>query len=259
MKNKTIKTFLLLAIFVACLLFSGCATGDELPPPPAVVVSVCEQPVEIGSADDQSGSMKFSGSPPVTVVDFKPLLDLISKCGGEIGVTFIRSNSAKPIERLRVEEPPAPPAPPTQKENEEDYEFADRTDEYDRNLAEWDKAVKEKQNKIKPEITEYLNVLKPLFEQTPKGSTDLWGAVNRLDIFLFESDAAWRNKPHRYLIIISDAHDTVGKSKNVFKSNATILWVNGNASDKDLEGFPYKRFESFTAAVAEIIAKEGVK
>ena len=258
MKNKTILTIPLFYALVFGFWLSACnAVPNDSTLPQVTIFSSCKNPVIVAGVIDQSGSMKLSGTPPVSVEDFKPLLDLISRCSGEIGVTFVRSDSAKPIERFRVDEPIPPPLKPIQKEDEENYEFADRRDEYVSELAEWNKSVKEKTAKLQPKIEEYLNNLKPLLAQTPKGSTDLWSAINRVDVFLSEGDATWRVKPNRYLIVISDAQDTIGKPKNDFKSDSVVLWVNGNASGKNLKDFPYKRFESYKAAVAEIVAKEG--
>lgn len=255
MKNKTTKNMALIAFLMIGFQFTACVSKEDVPPPP-LVNSACKQPIIIAKAFDQSGSMNWSGTPSIKVDDFKPLLELVSKCGGEIGITFVRANSAKPIERFPTEEPPPSPVKPIQKEGEEDYEFVDRMTEYKNKLIDWHKDETDRQTALKPKIKKYLDTLTPLLNKERKGATDLWSAVTRLNVFLSEGDATWQVKPKRYLIIVSDAQDTVGKPKNKFMNNINILWVNGNASDKELKDFPYQRFESFRAAVAEIVAIE---
>lgn len=262
MKTIFFRALTFAVILGFAVLFSACAFnpaqgGSETEQ--AVVQTVCRNPVEIGVAVDQSGSMRWSGTPAVTAEDLKPLLEQVLNCGGTLGVTFIRFDSAKPVERFRVPEPPPMPAQPAQNKDEEDYEFADRLDEYRRQVKEREKAIRQKRADLQPKVESYLNNLAALLARSPKGATAFWSAISRLKIFLTESTAAWRDRPHRYLIIVSDAADTTGKTINAFKSDATILWVNANAPDKNLKDFPSKRFENFSAAVAEILATEGVK
>lgn len=221
--------------------------------------TVCQNPVIVGAAFDKTGSMKWSGTAATTAKDLIPILEHIAICGGSTGVTFIKTDSAKPIERFCANEPPPILVKPTQNAGEEDYEFADRMDAYDQKVSERDKIVRQNLKDIQPKIDDYLNTLAPLLAQKPKGSTDFSSAVNRLLVFLEEGDATWQIKPHRYLIISSDAEDTIGKTRNSFKADATVFWVNATASDRVMKDFPYQRFESFQAAVDEVIAREGGK
>jgi len=220
---------------------------------------ICQNPLIVGVAFDQSGSMSWSGTAATTAEDLRPLLEIVVNCGGELGVTFVRSNSAKPIERFRADEPSLMPVAPTQNADEEDYEFSDRIDEYNQNLADHNGLIRENRTELEPQIDEYLKTLAPLLAQKPKGGTDFWTSINRLHVFLGESDASWSAKPQRYLVVVSDADNTVGKTKNAFKADAIVFWVNATAPDKNLKDFPYQRFESFQAAVTEILAREGVK
>lgn len=221
--------------------------------------NTCQHPLIVGVDYDQTGSMRWSGTSSLSAPDLAPLIDWIADCGGEIGVTFVRADSAKPVERLRADEPPPAPVEPIQKPDEEDYEFADRMDKFRLNLQTRVVAFQRSRKNFQPKIDEYFNELAPLLAQKPKGNTDFWTSVNRLDVFLAESDASWRVKPRRYLIIVSDGADTIGKEKHALKSDAVIIWVNANASEKNLKDFPYQRVESFPAAVIEILAGEGVK
>ena len=220
---------------------------------------VCKNPVKVAAMFDQSGSMKWSGTAAITPDDLRPLLELTANCGGELGVTLVRSDSAKAIERFPVSEPPPMPVKPVQNADEEDYEFADRMVEYEQSLFYHSDSVRQKRSDLQPQIDEYLKILAPLLAKKPSGATDFSGALNRLSVFLEEGDAVWKVKPHRYLIIVSDAEDTAGKTKSSFKADATVFWVNATAPDKAMKDFPYKRFESFQSTVAEIIAIEGEK
>lgn len=216
----------------------------------------CQNPVIVGGDFDQTGSMRWSGTAATSVDDLKPLIELIANCGGELGVTFVRSDSAKPIERFRAGEPPPPLTEPKQKPDEEDYEFADRMDEYSQKITERNEIVRQNRTALQPKIQNYLEMLAPLMARPPKGSTDLWSGINRLDVFLSEGDDSWQIKPHRYLIVVSDGADTVGKEKRPFKSVTSVIWVNATASEKTMKDFPYQRVENFAAAVREILAKE---
>lgn len=239
--------------------FSPCSPADLSIVEKPVKQIVCVNPVIAGIAYDQTGSMRWSGTSSLSVQDLQPLIEQIANCGGEIGVTFVRADSAKPVERLRADEPPPLPLEPTRKPNEEDYEFADRIDGYDHQMKTRNEELQRYRKEFQPKIDEYLSNLAPLLAVKPKGNTDFWTSVNHLDVFLAEGDAPWRTKPHRYLIIISDGEDTIGKEKHAFKSDAVIVWVNANASEKSLKDFPYQRVESFPAAMRVILAGEGVK
>lgn len=259
---KKFNLFCLSLSFVGAIVFlSSCSSlnpSNSLSTPLATSPSICN-PIIIGIAYDQTGSMRWSGTSSLEVEDLKPFISHLSNCGGEIGVTFVRANSAKPIERLRFPELPMSPAEPTQKTDEEDYEFTDRKDVFSEEVKNWEKEVQRLKSEKQPEIVEYFNVLKPLLAAKPKGNTDFWSGISRLDVYLSESDVSWRVKPHRYLVVVSDGEDNIGKEKRPFKSEATVIWVNANASGKSLQDFPYQRVENFQAAVKQILAKEGVK
>lgn len=238
---------------------SPCSAENTVDAGNSVTKHICQNPLIVGVAYDQSGSMRWSGTSTLTTQDLLPLIEQVANCGGEIGVMFVRADSSKPVERLRAAEPPPPPLEPVQKTDEEDYEFADRLDEYQVNLQTHNEKIQRNKKELQPAVDKYLSELSPLLAQKPKGNTDFWSGINRLDVFLAESDAPWHTKPHRYLVIISDGEDTIGSKKRPFKSNAAVIWVNANASEKTLKGFLYQRFESFPAAIREILAKEGGK
>lgn len=219
----------------------------------------CLNPIVIGVALDQTGSMRWSGITALTIDEFKPLIARLSDCGGEIGITFVRADSAKQIERLRFTELPVIPNKRDKTPNEEDYEYADYEDAYNLELNDWREKVQKQKSVQQPEIDKYFEVLKPLLAAPPNGNTDFWTSVNRLDVFLNEGNASWNVKPHRYLVIYSDGEDNIGKEKHSFKSDAHVIWVNANASGKSMKDFPYQRVESFQSAIREILAKEGVK
>lgn len=227
--------------------------------PVSIKSTTCLNPIIVGFALDQTGSMRWSGITALTIDEFKPLIARLSDCGGEIGVTLVRANSAKQIERLRFPELPTSPTLEKQKQNEEDYEFADREDAHKEAMDKWQKDIQQIKSAQQPEITKYSEALKPLLAEPPKGKTDFWSGVNRLDVFLGETDTSWNIKPHRYLVIYSDGEDNMGKEKRPFKCDAHVIWINANASGKSLKDFPYQRVESFQAAIREILAKEGVK
>lgn len=260
--TNALKIVTISVILTLLVCFSACRSGFiqnvpavDLP----VALSVCQNPLIVGIDVDQSGSMSWSGTALLTPDDLNPLIEHIEKCGGEIGVTFLRRDSAKPLVRLFIAEPPPLPAEPVQNPNEEDYEFADRQDEYQGQLQIRNDQIWQYRNDLQPKIEAYLTNLGPLLAHKPKGGTDLWTSLSRLDVFLSEGNEPWRTRPHRYLLVLSDGADTIGKEKHAFKSNATVIWINAGASAKNLKDFPYQRVEKFSQAVREVLAKEGVK
>lgn len=256
----TITKTLVVSLLSVSLWACGTGLMQNVPPiDKPVVISVCQNPLIVGVDYDQSGSMSWSGTAALTTEDLNPLIEHIKNCGGEIGVTFVRRDSGKPLERLAVAEPPALPVEPTQNPNEEDYEFADRQDEYQKQLQARNDQILQFRKDLQPRIEDYLKGLEPLLDHKPKGGTDLWTSLNRLDVFLSEGNEPWMIKPHRYLLVLSDGADTMGKEKHAFKSGATVIWINAGASAKNLKDFPYHRVENFSQAVREILAKEQVK
>jgi hypothetical protein len=252
--RRVIEAFSLGSILaISPVLFTACSSEQAAP---AALVREdqvshkwCDRPILVAVNVDQSGSMKSTGGEEVTVEVLSPLINRITECGGELGVSFIRSNSTLPIQRIRFPEPPPPVAQPTQGDSEENYEFADRVAaSYD--LAEEQRKVREAQTEeMKPKIDEFIKRLKPEFARPFSGETDLSSGINRADIFLDENESSWAKKPLRYLILVSDAVDTKKKRRYPFKSGAVVLWVNGTADEKRLRIPKARRFENFSAAV----------
>lgn len=244
-----------LSILVLSQMLTACIgeTGETANVPKQVSNSAqCLYPLLVSIAVDQSGSMKWSGTPQVTVEDLIPLIEQLNNCSGEIGLTFVRGKSDLGIERLLFPELPAQPLKPVKKEDEETYEFDDRLAEFNRKQLEREKMVEKQREAMKLKIEVFLSRIRPLLERPPKGGTDFNTAVNRADVFLAESDSVWQIKPTKFLIIVSDAIDTQKQAKNPFKSDAKVLWVNATTNEKILADLKFIRFESFASAVRYI-------
>lgn len=241
-----------LSVLALCQLFVGCIseTGQTTAVTnPVSNSAVCSSPILAGITVDQSGSMKWSGTPQVTVEDLMPLIEQLNSCGGEIGLTFVRGKSDLGIERLLFPELPPQPSKPVQKEDEETYEFDDRLAEFNRQEIEREKAVEKQKGEMAQKIDAFLKRIKPLLEKPLQGGTDFNTAVGRADVFLAESDSVWQVAPTKFLIIVSDAIDTKKQAKNPFKSGAKVLWVNATTNEKILADLKFTRFESFASAV----------
>lgn len=269
---KGLYLFFALLFFVGVLfLFSGCSASvspDSLsnsftvsvspsPTPPVYPVSSSCYPVRLAKVFDQSGSMGWTNTKRVSLEELKPVFSLLLRCGGEIGVTFIRSESNRPLFRFFVPEPSVEPIFTPRSEDEEPYKFTDRKKKFEKEHSDWEKAKSERQNIYASKFDEFLKEIEPVLNAEQKGGTDFWGALHRANIMLSESEVIWNTEPHSYLVLVSDGVDTVGKPKVVLDEKINVLWVDSKTDDSILKKLHAERYESFDRALASILAIEG--
>lgn len=220
--------------------------------------AVCN-PVRIASGIDQTGSMGWTNTVRIAIDDFRPLLAVLLRCGGELSITFIRSESNRPMFRFLVPEPAAEPVLLPRGEDEEPFKFSDRKRLFEKDHLAWTDKATERNQLYGQKFDEFLTLIEPVLKTEPKGKTDFWGAVQRSKIMLSESNVAWSAVPHQYLVLVSDGVDTVGKPKVVLDHNIKVVWVDSKTDESILRELNAERFEAFPRALANIVAIEGGK
>ena len=262
MVMKFFSLFFASLLFCGVLFFfSGCSptiSSDSLSN--TVVVSpsspVCS-PVRIANAFDQSGSMGWTVTKRITTDELKPVLPLLLRCGGEFSMTFIRSESNRPMFRFSVTEPTVEPILTPRGEDEEPFKFADRKNKFEKDHPAWKNKKIERDKIYGQKFEEFLAEIEPVLNINPKGGTDLWGAVLRSKIALSDSPYVWNSEPHFYLTLVSDGIDSMGKPKVVLDKKIKVFWVDSKTEDSVLRVLNAERCESFSAALASIVAIEG--
>jgi hypothetical protein len=267
-RSKLRRAAAALAVLVFVLSISGCtdtpATSSPAdsssgePAPTRTAESAQCRPVKIAPIPDQTGSANWTRTPQLAADDLRPLFELLLKCGGEIGFGLIRDQSNRGLIRFKIPPPsPRPLAPPLSPDDDE-FTTADKNEAYREMFALWEQEIKQRREKYAGEFETYLQTLQPLLAQRPKGRSDIWGAIGRADLFLSERDEAWGQATRRYLILITDGQDNVGKKPKAFKSEAQVLLVNAseNVKAESLQSLQPIRFESTMAAVEHIVAAE---
>jgi len=255
--DAALKCILLSTIAVACLVASACQDGTQPHLSEAeiqkAIDSACSKPFTGVAALDGTGSMKSTATRPAVIDDFNPLIDRLSECGGEIAVIYIRDQAETGAERLLFPEPPALPARPIKQDDEEPYELSDRLDNYNSKLLERVQWIEANRAAMQPRIDAFLAAVKRQMERPAAKATDFNSAINSADVLLAEGNNVWAVEPEKYLIIVSDAIDTQKRPRFDFRSGANIYWVNTTTDDKALAGLRFTRFESFPAAVRNIV------
>ena len=248
-------------VIIALFILSGC----DRPGPDGPIVdetSVLEgsetqevvAPIRIAVFQDKSGSVSWTKTPTLRAEeDFEPLFARLRVAGGELAFGLIADNSNRGLLRVRVQAPPLPPLRPTGnvflvsrqmeafRHNEKIYREL-----HDAWVTETDQRVGTFSKELKSLLA------------NPKLSrhSDVWGAVQRADLFLAEPDSA-SVQTSRIMILISDGiHNTTHPSVSV-KSNAEFILVNGAASIGTLAGMRARQFESVESAFRYVAEKGG--
>ncbi|MBK8464950.1 MAG: hypothetical protein IPL32_03890 [Chloracidobacterium sp.] len=212
----------------------------------------CLTPVEIVLIPDQTGSMKDSGTRPVTVDDLEPVFDPIVECGGSIALLFVRNRPDQAVDKFRIEQPVPLPEPPVQNEGEENYEFSDRQADYDAQLADRRRAIADRKVLARSEFDAFKQRMKPLLDRPPASSTDLNSVLNISDVCLAQDDG-WSTVPSKFLLLVSDGRDTNRRPRYRVQSGAKLFWVNGRSDPKTLAGVESARFVDLDSAVRAVI------
>ncbi|MBN1827756.1 MAG: hypothetical protein JW884_01255 [Deltaproteobacteria bacterium] len=242
-----------ITMFCICLLsIGGC--DQNLNDNKASVNTAPSPPPRILVLQDLTGSANWTGTPIIGQDDLKALIGLLYRRSGEIAFGFITDKSNRPLIRLQIDPPPVKPEAPSTEGNP--LKAADRFNEFNRQMkvyesdyAVWKVASDEKTRK-------FLATVASVLASPPKPrSTDIWGAVARLDLFFSEDTIFWKQTPVNYACLITDGlhNNSRRKARAPMQSKVKLLLVNATGSVGDLEQLETSRFESLGAAINSII------
>lgn len=232
-------------------------TAVITPTPTVNPVSASCNPVRMAKAFDQTGSMGWTNIKRVKIEELKPVLPLLLRCGGEISVTFIRSESNRPMFRFFIPDPKPEPSLIPRSDDEEPYKFTDRKKKFEKEHLDWENEKTNREEIYSRKFEDFLAEIEPVLSAEPKGKTDFWGAVQRAKIMLSESKVIWKTEPHSYFVLVSDGVDTVGKPKLLLDEKIKVLWVDSKTDNSILKELHADRYESFDSALASVLAIEG--
>ena len=274
------RIFLPLLPLVCPVLLFGCqwanpqtemvSSGSTSPVAPPEVTQPNPQdqspPNKIAVVIDKSVSIQANRIRAVTLNDLNPVFDLIQQYGGELALIAVCDDSNRPASRLRISQPPQfkteqwknirKPTPPP--DNSNAFQLLELKEQYSKNIANFNHAQTENRQllaehnqeiaqwkaTVKQQVQEFRRELKPLLSQPLHcQSTDIWGAIKRVNLFLSEDTSIWSIKPTKYAVFISDGVDTV-KRQPVSLEATEILLVNGSGSVGVFQTLPHKAFES---------------
>lgn len=255
-----------LAASAALTLTTGCVDtpGATTPEPPAVSASPAPTaapaapPVKLAVMNDKTGSAGETRTAQLTAADLEPLFDTLRARGGELGFGLVTDDSYRSLLRLRLEAPPAPPLAPSQEGNT--FEVAERMDGYHAARDDYDRKAKAREEAAARRIEEFRSAAAELLARKPDAPrSDVWGALQRADLFLSEEDSGWPQPPALFVILVSDAQDNVKRPHSPLRSRARVLVVNGSASVGSLSSLSPLLFESPAAAWRYVAAEGGGK
>lgn len=212
-------------------------------------------PVEIAIAQDFTISGPHNLVQPLQPAHLDPLFELLQQHGGEIGVGSVEEDSNRSLIRLRIDPAPMCPPPPPKKANP--FAQAQSRAEYQEQVATREEFVRMWREATSSAISEFLAAAKPFLAQSAdRRSSDVWGAVARLDLFLAEPDTEWGVTPHKYLILNSDGLHTTKRPPVALRSGARLVVVNGAGVAGSLASLDPVLFESAEAAIRWIVTTE---
>lgn len=238
---------------VVMVMAAGCVSA-----PVASVEAAPAQPkppVRIGVMLDKTLSATWTRVPAVTVANFEPLIRLLGERGGEIAVGLIRDRSNRGLRRFPVSPRPAAPAEPNPHQNP--YLLAEARARYEADRRAYEAALAEWQSDLDQRLAAFSKDLRELLALPADACrTDLWDAIRRAELFLNEPQSASRPAPQNWLLLLTDGEDNVGRPIVALRSKARLLVINGSDAVGDLAQLRPVAFESFSAAVAYLVAEE---
>jgi hypothetical protein len=240
------------------LAMSGCAgevsadvniaSMQELVHPPTA-------PVRIGLCQDITGSTTFNRVDRLSQDNLTKLIQVIKKRGGELAVGTLSDDSDRSMLRLRIEEPPVTPREPTPKDNP--FVHAQKMRVYKTQLTDYENAKRKWERESSERVNNFLAKADKLLSQPVLSRhSDVWGAVERADLFLAEEESSWSLPANRYLILVTDGEDNVGTKFCGLRSIAKTILVNGAGKLGNLGMLKPIRFESAAAAIHWVAANE---
>lgn len=244
----------------AAILAVGCGTGstEEMAGHSAsrapLEARACAGPLRLVAFQDKSGSGNENRTPQVETADLHPLVDYVTRCGGELGLGTIDIQSNAPLVRLYVEEFPAPPREPARRGTP--FQIAQARQAYEAELARYQAAADEHRARLQRDTAAFLvQAAELLSQQNNAPQTDVWGAISRAGYFLGEH-GRWERPPRLVAVMISDAIDNTGAPVVPLPERTELYLINGEPSLGALNDLKPIRFESFDAAVRYILNRE---
>lgn len=271
MDKKSNRSHVAAALVAGLFAITGCDTASGpnagTGAPPARQVA---SPVKVCILQDKSGSAGHTRTEQFTEAHIEPLLSLIRESGGEIAIGVIQEESDRSLTRIRMERMGAAPASRSKRPDKGNAiklmqlqkEWDAKQVKWEATQAEYEKAVAEHNATMALRMSAFLRAIRSIIKRPANAPwTDIYGGLNRADLFLAEPDTIWHATPHKYLLIVSDGlHEGVDKPPvTVLRSDATLILANGAGSQGALEAFNAIRVESIDAAVEFIVASEGTR
>ena len=210
-------------------------------------------PAKVVILVDQTASMTWSQTAPVTVASLKPLIEQLRAVSGELGLGMIRDRSGLGLIRLRID-----PAPPVSERRQRTRKaFTDlRNAQEDRRVEALEREQLENWKVDTGErVDRFLSQASALLEkQVEAHCTDIWGAFLRADGFLSEDEPAWPKDYLRAAVLVTDGQHNCGAVvPPALRSNASWLLVHGAGTVGRLDSLKPRRFEAIEAAVRYLI------
>jgi hypothetical protein len=205
---------------------------------------------------DKTGSTEKTRTQQIQSEDLNQIVELISRCGGEIALGFVTDESNRSLVRLRVEVPEPPPSTPQLKDKPA-FEAARSEDDYRKKKAEHEKKMEKWAEQTNLRKARFAKEAEAWLAQSPNFMrSDVWGALQRAELFIDENSASWPQPPHRYIVLVSDGEDNVNRPGVTINSETQLILINGSATVGSLQRLNPHRFESLDAALRHIIASE---
>lgn len=240
------------------LLLAGCGMTESHSPQVAIAMTEMKaarpQPVKICVFLDKSGSANQTRVEQIRREELASLVALLRQTGGALAFGLIRDNSNLPLLRLSIDPPPI--APLLTKKGENVFQGALDRAEHQKEMARFSIKHRRWEEETDRRVHAFTEKIGPILEQRAYARrTDIWGAVQRADLFLGEDYAVWGGQTKRFIIFISDGQDNVKMpAVTEMKSGPRMIVVNASGSVGSLEPFNPVRFESNEAAFNYIIA-----
>ena len=196
-------------MFGVCL--SGCLDSHAAPDHRSEVAAesadqaraMAFSPVKVAVLVDQTVSMTWSQTSPVTAESLGPLIEYLRRVSGELGITLIRDKSGYGLVRLRIE--PAPEIGEAPKRTGRPFKDARAQSRRRREATEEQMRQSAWEEETNQRIEKFLAQVQPLLDRKNNARcTDLWTAVTRADSFLSEEERGWPANYSRFGLIQSD-------------------------------------------------------
>lgn len=248
--NTKRRLSLLGLVGVMLLVANGCTRtpATQPPTPPARQVSTAA-PLKVVVLQDKSGSVDSTRTPRVTMSQFDALVSAVRERGGGIAFGFIDDESNESFTVMRVDAPRAVPTDPGREGNP--FKVAEAVAKYKKELGEFEKNERQRQSAADQQVEAFKARVGSLLEDAGRsGATDVYGGLNRADLYLAEVGDTYSSdaQPQRFMILISDGLDNMRRPVGALRSRSQIILVNGSANIGVMKDYTPLRFEGIDSA-----------